>query len=92
MDNETSRFVVVRADRGGERPSRYLRSVAVVGRHGLRGLAFGPAETAHCFERRAEAEDIARRLRRRVSQAEYEFRAEEAPSKPSPHLAAFHWQ
>jgi hypothetical protein len=49
-----------------------------VGRNGLRQLAFGPAATAHPFERRAEAEDIARWLRRRVSTADYDFVVEEA--------------
>jgi len=92
MENETPRFVVARVDRRGELPTTYLRNFALVGRNGLRELAFGPAATAHLFDRRAEAEDIARKLGRRVSHAEYEYRAEEAMPEPSPRLAAFHWQ
>lgn len=41
---------------------------------------FGPAIAAHLFERWDEADDIAKRLRRRISEAEYTFRAEEAPA------------
>ncbi len=72
-------FVVVRVDRRGELPSTYLQRFALAGRNGLRQLAFGPAGTAHPFERRAEAEDVARRLRRRISTAGYDFVIEEAP-------------
>jgi len=92
MANETPRFVVARVDRRGALPTTYLQHFALVGRNGLRGLAFGPAATAHLFDRQAEAEDIARKLRRRVSGAEYEYRAEAAVLEPSPRLAAFHWQ
>jgi hypothetical protein len=73
-------FIVARVDRRGELPSRYLQKFAVAGRNGLRQLAFGPAATAHPFERRAEAEDVARRLRRRVSTADYDFIVEEVPA------------
>ena len=66
MENETPRFVVARVDRRGELPTTYLRNFALVGRSGLRELAFGLAATAHLFDRRAEAEDIARKLGRRV--------------------------
>ncbi len=92
MENEIPRFVVARADRRSELPTTYLRHFALVGRNGLRELAFGPAATAHLFERRGEAEDVARKLRRRVSGAEYDYSAEEAVSEPSPRLAAFHWE
>jgi len=92
MEDKTPHFVVARVDRRGELPKTYLRNFALVGRNGLRELAFGSADTAHLFDRRAEAEDIARKLRRRVSHAEYDYRAEEAISEPSPRLAAFHWQ
>jgi hypothetical protein len=92
VENEISRFVVARVDRHGELPTTYLRHFALVGRHGLRGLDFGPVATAHLFDQRAEAEDIARKLRRRVSNAEFDYGAEEATSEPSPRLAAFHWQ
>jgi hypothetical protein len=64
MPNEPH-FVVMRLDRSGELTSAYLRKFALTGRNGLRQLGFGPAATAHVFEHRAEAEDIARRLRRR---------------------------
>ena len=80
MENENSRFVVARLDRRGELPTTYLRKFALVGRNGLQQLTFGPATAAHVFESRSEAEDIARRLRRRVSDAGYDFRAEEAPA------------
>ncbi len=73
-------FVVMRVDRRGELPSAYLQKFAVTGRNGLRQIAFGPAATAHAFERRDEAEDIARRLRRRVSTAECDFVVDEAPA------------
>ena len=92
MTNEAPRFVVVRVDRRGVLPTAYLRSFALAGRNGLRELAFGPAAAAHLFDRGAEAEDIARKLHRRVSHTEYEYSAEEAISEPSPRLAAFHWQ
>ena len=92
MDTEMPRFVIARKDRRGELAITYLRNFALVGRHGLRDLAFGPADTAHLFDDRAEAEDIARKLRRRVAHAEYEYRAEEAVSAPPQRLAAFHWQ
>jgi hypothetical protein len=80
MESEVSSFVVARVDRRGQLPPTYLRKFALAGRNGLQQLAFGPRSTAHFFERHAEAEDIARRLRRRVSQADYEFIAEEAPT------------
>jgi hypothetical protein len=70
-------FVVVRVDRRSELPSIYLQRFGLAGRNGLRQLAFGPAATAHPFERRAEAEDVARRLRRRVSATDYHFVVEE---------------
>jgi hypothetical protein len=73
-------FIVARVDRRGELPPSYLQRFAVAGRNGLRQLAFGPAETAHPFEQKAEAEDIARRLRRRVSWSGYDFVVEEAPA------------
>jgi hypothetical protein len=91
MDTEMPRFVVARVDRRGELPTTYLRHFALAGRSGLRGVVFGPAPTAHLFDSRAEAEDIARKLGRRISHAEYEYRAEEATLEP-PRLAAFHWQ
>jgi hypothetical protein len=81
-----------RVDRHSASPTTYLRHFVLAGGNGLRGVAFGPAATAHFFNRRAEAEEIVRKLRRRVSHAEYEYTAEEAASEPSPRLAAFHWQ
>jgi hypothetical protein len=84
MDNEISRFVVARVDRRGELPTTYLWHFALVGRNGLRGVAFGAAATAHLFDRRAEAEDIARKLRRRLSHAEYEYRVEATPALAVP--------
>ena len=71
-------FVVVRVDQSGELPSTYLQRFALAGRNGLRQLAFGPAGTAHPFEHRAEAEDLARRLRRRVSTADYHLVVEKS--------------
>jgi hypothetical protein len=92
MDHEVPRFLVARVDRHGELPTTYLRRFTLVGRNGLREVAFGPAGAAHLFERRAEAEDVARKLRRRVSGMECDYRVEDAVSEPSPQLAAFHWQ
>jgi len=46
----------------------------------------------HDLRRAAEAEDIARKRRRRVSHAEQQLRADEAKAGASPRLAAFHWQ
>jgi hypothetical protein len=71
-------FVVVRVHRRSELPSTYLPRFALAGRDGLRQLAFGPAGTAHPFEHRAEAEDLARRLRRRVSTADYHLVVEKS--------------
>ena len=70
MESETSSFDVARVDQRGQLPPTYLRNFALAGRNGLRQLAFGPRNTAHLFGRCAEAEDIARRLRRRVSQVD----------------------
>jgi len=92
MSNKPPRFVVVRVDCRGELATAYLQHFALVGRNGLRELTFGPVATAHLFDRRGDAEDIARKLRRRVSDADYEYRTEEAISERSPRLAAFHWQ
>jgi len=92
MRNEISRFVVVRIDRRGELATTYLQYFVLVGRKGLRELTCGPVATAHLFDRRGDAEDIARKLRRRVSDADYEYRTEEAISERSSRLAAFHWQ
>ena len=78
MKSEAANFVVARLDRHGQLLPTYLRKFTVAGRNGLQQLAFGSLGTAHRFDRRTEAEDIARRLRRRVSQADYEFIAEEA--------------
>jgi len=80
MESDISGFVVARLDRHGQLSPTYLQKFALAGRNGLKQLAFGPPGTAHLFERRAEAEDVARRLRRRVSQADYQFIAEEAPA------------
>jgi hypothetical protein len=73
MSNQTSGFVVMRVDRRGELEPTYLRSFAPAGRNGVRQLGFGPRSAAHLFERRSEAEDIARRLRRRVSATEHDY-------------------
>ncbi len=75
--NEEVGFAVVRIDRHGELPSSYLRSFVAVGRNGLQQLAFGNRAAAHLFRSRAEAEDVTRRLRRRVSAADYDYRIEE---------------
>jgi hypothetical protein len=80
MESETANFVVARLDRQGQLPPTYLRKITVAGRNELQQLAFGPRDTAHVFTRHAEAEDIARRLRQRVSQAAYEFIAQKAPA------------
>ena len=80
MRSETASFVVARLDRHAQLPPTYLRKFAVAGRNGLKQLAFGSLSTGHLFERRTEPEDIAKRLRRRVSQTDYEFIAEEAPA------------
>jgi hypothetical protein len=77
--DDVPRFVVVRVDRRGESPPAYVRRFEMAGRNGLRQLAFGPATAAHLFDRRADAETVARRLGRRVSQSGYDFIVEEAP-------------
>lgn len=92
MTNEVPRFVVARVDRRGELATTYLQHFALAGRNGLRGLGFGPAAAAHLFARHAEAEAVARKLRRRLADAEYEYRTEEVLAEPSPRPAAFHWQ
>ncbi len=72
-------FVVARVDLEGTLPPTYLRKFALAGKSGLRQLAFGGREGAHLFASRAEAEEVARRLRRRVPDAQYDFIVEEAP-------------
>jgi len=84
--NTMRKFAVVRVDRRGEWSPSYLRTFAVTGRNGLRQQTFGERAEAHLFEGRAEAEDIARRLRRRVSATEYDYQVreveQEAPVLP----------
>lgn len=75
--NAVSGFTVVRVDRRGELLPTYLRSYALAGRNGLQRLAFSERAVAHVFESRAEAEDIARRLRRRISGSHYDYQVEE---------------
>jgi hypothetical protein len=70
-------FVVVRVHQNGDAPRDYLRSFLIVGRNGVAHLAYGPREGAQLFERRAEAEDIARRLRRRSAIGNYDYLVEE---------------
>lgn len=83
MSDKGAAFVLMRTDRRGELPPSYLRGFALAGRNGLRQLGFGPRASALLFEHRAEAEDIARRLRRRVSTKEHDYVvvdvADEAP-------------
>lgn len=74
--DEDRGFAVLRIDPRGELPPSYLRSFALAGRNGLQRLAFGGRAAAYVFDSRADAEDIARRLRRRVSGAQYEYRVE----------------
>lgn len=76
-EHESHGFTVVRVDRRGEFLPSYLRSFALAGRNGLRALAFGDRAVAHIFESRVDAEDIARRLRRRLSGTQYDYRIEE---------------
>jgi hypothetical protein len=78
MATESSSFVVMRIDRRGELAPTYLRGFALSGRNGLRQLGFGPEAAAYRFERQVEAEDIARRLRRRISAEEYDYVVAEA--------------
>ncbi len=84
MSGKGSGFVLMRADRRGELSPTYLRGFALAGRNGLRQLGFGPRAAAHLFEVRSEAEDVARRLRRRVSTKDHDYVvlevAEEAPA------------
>ncbi len=75
--NEARRFVIVRVDRTGAIPRTYLRSFAPAGRNGLQRLAFGERSVAQVFESRTEAEDVARRLGRRISGRTYEYRVEQ---------------
>ena len=72
-----SSFAVVRVHHNGEAPRDYLRSFLIVGRNGLAHLAYGPRKGAQVFEQRAEAEDIARRLRRRAAIGDYDYLVEE---------------
>lgn len=76
-NNEGSGFTVVRVDRCGELPWTYLRAFVLAGRNGLHHLAFGPPAAAYVFERRAEAEEVARRLRRRISATDHDYLVEE---------------
>jgi hypothetical protein len=77
MENDAFGFAIARVDRLGQLPSTYLRSFALTGRKGLRELAFGAPAAAHLFERRDEAEEVARRLRRRVSSKDFDYVVEE---------------
>ncbi len=74
--NTVRKFIVARLDRRGERTPNYLRSFVLAGRNGLKRLAFGEQVDAHIFEAQAEAEDVTRRLRRRISATEYDYRVE----------------
>jgi len=56
------------------------RRIYVGGEKRASAAWFGPATAAYLFERWDEADNIAKRLRRRISEAEYTFRAEEAPA------------
>lgn len=73
MSGRGLRFILMRADPRGELPPTYLRGFAVAGRNGLQHLGFGPRASAHLFEVRTEAEDVARRLRRRLSAKDHEY-------------------
>ena len=70
-------FAVSRATPNGSSPRDYLRDFKIAGRNGLVALAFGSRNTAYLFERRADAEDIARRLRRRTTVGEYVYSVED---------------
>lgn len=54
-------------------PSRFRRGRP----HRLQQLGFGPRAPAHLFELRTEAEDVARRLPRRLSAKDHEYVAME---------------
>jgi hypothetical protein len=60
-------------------PREYLRSFSRAGRAGLAHLGFGARAAAHLFERRAEAEEVVERLRRRTVLAQYDYLVEEMP-------------
>ncbi len=77
VTNEVRGFVIVRVDRTGAIPRTYLRSFAPAGRNGLQRVAFGERSVAHAFESRTEAEDVARRLGRRISGTTYDYRVEQ---------------
>jgi hypothetical protein len=83
MSTQRAGFAVVRVDRRGELPPAYLRGFALAGRKGLRQYMFGPQASAHVFERQAEAEDVARRLRRRISATEHDYVVVEVASEAS---------
>lgn len=74
--NERQGFAVKRVDPLGQIPPSYLRDFVLAGRNGLQRLTFGGRVTAHIFDSPAEAEDIARRLRRRVSGTLYQYQVE----------------
>ncbi len=70
-------FVVARTPRNGNLTRDFLRGFEIVGRNGVAHLAYGPRPTAHVFDSRREAEDIARRLGRRVTMGTYDYLVEE---------------
>jgi hypothetical protein len=81
-------FAVVRPHRNGSIQRDYLRNFSIVGLNGLANLGYGSQTAACLFTSRTEAEDIARRLRRRAAIGDYEYGVEEitlgakAPSAP----------
>ena len=75
-------FTVVRFDREGDLSPTYLRDFTLAGAYGLKQFAFDERAEAYIFEDRAEAEDVARRLRRRISAADYDYRVEEVAQEP----------
>lgn len=70
-------FAVIRATPNGSTPRVYLRDFKIAGRNGLAALAFGSRNTAYLFDRRADAEDVTRRLRRRTTVGEYVYSVED---------------
>lgn len=78
-------FAIARAHRNGDAPRDYLRAFQIVGRDGLTHLGYGSRTAAHVFDRRCEAEDIVRRLRRLAAIGAYHYLVEEAVEQAGAH-------
>ncbi len=78
-------FVIARTPKNGNLSRSYLRGFEIVGRDGLAHLAYGALAAAHVFDSRREAEEVARRLRRRATIGAYDYLVEEHVTQPTEH-------